>query len=156
MTDNDDIDKSEQTIARRPTLPHPPAASLGHFLTYTDGETRRRLAIGPGGLTIGRVAPSDLIVPSPDISRRHCRIDLDGEWAVIADLDSTNGTFLDGNRIEAPVRLRDGAVLSLGSFPFQYERRAAQEIEQQQELEADIQRAADYVRAILPRPVTEG
>jgi serine phosphatase RsbU (regulator of sigma subunit) len=152
----DDEDESDRTIARRPTIVRPEAPVLGHFLSFTDGGAPRRLTIGPLGVTIGRTAPSDIAIAVPDISRRHCRIDLDGEWAVITDLNSTNGTFAGGDRVEGPVRLPGSCLLSLASFQIRYERRDPREVAQEEELAADIQRAADYVRAILPPPIEDG
>lgn len=156
MIHGGDDDETNRTIARRPTMPRPEAPAVGHFITFTEGLEQRRLPIGPGGLTIGRTAPSDLAIPVPDISRRHCRIDLDGEWASVTDLTSTNGTFVGGERVEQPTRLRNGSLLSLGSFQIRYERRDPREVAQEEELAADLRRAADYVRAILPPPIAEG
>jgi hypothetical protein len=149
-------DESERTIARRPSALRPVAPVAGHFLTFTDGGILRRLSIGPTGMTIGRVAPAELSIQSPEISRRHCRIDIESDWAVVTDLNSTNGTFIDGARVERPVRLGSFSSLSLGSFEIRYERRDTREVAREEELSADIRRAADYVRAILPHPITGG
>lgn len=156
MTNRDDEDQTERTIVRRSNIPHPEAPAVGHFLTFTEGQQQRRMQIGLEGLTIGRTAPSGLAIPMPDISRRHCRIDLDGDWAVVTDLNSTNGTFVSGERVEQPTRLRNGMLLSLGSFQIRYARRDPREVAQEEELSADLRRAADYVRAILPPPIAGG
>lgn len=142
------------TIRRLPTKTEIPV--VGHFLTYAEGDQHKRVRVRAEGVTIGRVAPSTLTIASPEISRRHCRIDLDGEWAVVTDLNSTNGTFIDNERIARPSRLRNDARLSLGSFPIRYERRDPRAVEREDELTADLVRAADYVRAILPRPIDDG
>jgi len=151
----DDEDASDRTITIRARTPAP-APVVGHFLTYTEGELTRRVPVGPAGLTIGRLAPSDLAIASPEISRRHCRIDLDGEWATVTDLNSTNGTFVGGERVSRPTRLQNGGQLSLGSFVIRYERRDPREVAEEEELTAELKRATDYVRAILPRPIEDG
>ncbi len=133
-----------------------PEVTFGHFLTFSDNGAPVRVQIGPDGVTIGRTPPSDVAIASPEISRRHCRIELHGDAAIISDLGSTNGTYLDGARLERATRLRSGARLSLGSFPIRYDRRDLREMAEQAELTADLKRAEDYVRAILPQPVNAG
>ena len=156
MAGDDDAHQAEQTITLRPGSFRPLPPTLGHYLVFADGGSPRRVAIGPDGLTIGRVPPSTLVINSPDISRRHCRIDLDGDWVVVADLGSTNGTFHGGERVEKPTRLRNGSILNLGAFQIRYERRDQQEVIDEASLTADLRRASDYVRAILPQPIMSG
>ena len=71
-------------------------------------------------LVLGRLAPSDLLLPSGEVSRRHCRIDRAGRAAVVTDMGSTNGTFLDDQRIDAPSELRPGSSLRIGPFVMRY------------------------------------
>lgn len=156
MADDDDVHQAEQTITMRPGSFRPLPPTLGHYLVFTEGDSPRRVAIGPEGLTIGRVPPSTLVIGSPDISRRHCRIVIEGEWAVVSDLGSTNGTFHGGERVEVPARLRNGSILNLGAFQIRYERRDQQEVIDEASLTADLRRASDYVRAILPQPIVSG
>lgn len=65
-------------------------------------------------LVIGRSSAADLTLPDRFLSRRHTRIfrDGDGRW-MVEDLDSHNGTVLDGRRIDEPTPLRPGDVLVL-------------------------------------------
>ena len=64
---------------------------------------------------IGRDAPADLVIPLPLISRTHARITRDEGGYAIADLDSRNGTFVNGAPIAAsPRRLRDGDEIVIG------------------------------------------
>jgi serine phosphatase RsbU (regulator of sigma subunit) len=153
---DDDDDASERTMIVRNVAPAQRAPEIAHFLVYAEGETLRRIPIGSAGLTIGRSIPAELVFPRPEISHRHCRIELDGEWAVATDLGSTNGTFLADARLDAPARLRNGARLSLGGVILRYERRDPDEVAQEAELASELRRAADYVRAILPAPLAEG
>jgi pSer/pThr/pTyr-binding forkhead associated (FHA) protein len=84
---------------------------------------RRRILIEVSSLVIGR-APgggATLALRSQDVSRRHCRIDIGPQGAVLSDLGSTNGTLLDGARLTAPVRLLPGARLTIGTFVLEYE-----------------------------------
>jgi serine phosphatase RsbU (regulator of sigma subunit) len=156
MASGDGDDGIERTLIMRPSVARPPVLDVGHFLAFTEGEELRRVAIGAAGLTIGRTAPSDLVIPAPDISRKHCRIDLDLDGPVLTDLGSTNGTFVGGERVERPTKLLNGSQLALGSFQIRYERRDRREVEEEAQFAADLRRAADYVRAILPQPLASG
>jgi pSer/pThr/pTyr-binding forkhead associated (FHA) protein len=63
---------------------------------------------------IGREAINDIMLQELEISRRHASITFaDGRYT-IEDLNSTNGTFVNGRRISTPVVLHDGDVIDLG------------------------------------------
>jgi predicted component of type VI protein secretion system len=66
------------------------------------------------GATIGR-AGCDVILSDPDVSRRHAAIREAGDGVSIEDLGSTNGTYVNGERIDAPRPLRDGDEVKIGS-----------------------------------------
>ncbi len=51
-------------------------------------------------LTIGRDSTSDLIIDHPLASRRHARLERDENGYLVRDLESTNGTFVNGDRVE--------------------------------------------------------
>ena len=63
---------------------------------------------------LGRVVTNDIPIDQPGISRQHARIIASDGQVVLEDLGSTNGTFLNGERVTAPVPLRDGDTLKLG------------------------------------------
>lgn len=66
-------------------------------------------------LTIGRIAGPNLLgVRDPLVSRRHCIVRHTGEALILIDNDSTNGTFLDGERITERAMLRDGSRIQVG------------------------------------------
>jgi diguanylate cyclase (GGDEF)-like protein len=70
--------------------------------------------IGKNETTIGRGSAADIQVIDEGISRRHASIKLEGERITVADLGSTNGTFLNGERITVHA-LRDGDKIQVGS-----------------------------------------
>ena len=73
----------------------------------------RQHSIQPGA-TIGR-ADCDIVLPDPDVSRKHATIrQIDGGLAV-EDLGSTNGTYVDGERVTGITELRAGATLRFGN-----------------------------------------
>jgi hypothetical protein len=65
-------------------------------------------------LSIGREAANELVVSDADVSRKHARFILQGNTYLVEDLGSTNGTFVNGERIAAPVMLVSGDVVQLG------------------------------------------
>lgn len=65
-------------------------------------------------LFLGRDLTSDLVINDPEVSRRHLRLVLDGATYRIEDLGSTNGTFIRGQRLAAPVLLTPGELITLG------------------------------------------
>ncbi|MER6122011.1 FHA domain-containing protein [Streptomyces sp. NPDC001795] len=69
-----------------------------------------------GVIRIGRSADADVPLDDPDVSRLHCAVTVTADGRVsVADLDSTNGTVLDGRRVtDRPVRFASGALLRLG------------------------------------------
>ncbi len=149
-------DGAERTMVGGVFAAEAPAVTFGHFLSFSENGTTVRVQIGAQGVIIGRTAPSDVAIASPEISRRHCRIELHGDVALLTDLGSTNGTYVDGARLERATRLRSGARFTLGSFPIRYDRRDLREMAEEAELTADLKRAEDYVRAILPQPISDG
>jgi len=128
-----------------------------HYLEFSDGiEIGRRHVVGPAGVRIGRLPPSDLVLADSQVSRSHCTvIPRDGKL-VVNDLNSTNGTFVDGVRVTAPVELPVGSILQVGGRAFKHEWRTRSEIAQAEEMERELRKASSYVLALLPAPVREG
>ena len=85
--------------------------------TVEEGAPEKTFRLLAGGVrTIGRATGADFIVDAPLVSRVHCRLTVlpSGELEV-KDLDSTNGTFVNGKRVEAGT-LASGDRLGLGKF----------------------------------------
>ena len=78
------------------------------------------LRVPPGTVkTIGRTARADFIVDAALISRIHCRLTADkSDQLVVEDLGSTNGTLVNGKRVDRVV-LRPGDLLTVGRIEFQ-------------------------------------
>lgn len=64
---------------------------------------------------IGRGSECGVRIASSTVSRVHARLSVDGNQATIEDLESKNGTYLGGNRLEAPARLSPGDEIRVGS-----------------------------------------
>lgn len=89
----------------------------------TEPVTRLRLPAG-AVKTVGRTARADFIVDAALVSRVHCRLFADtSDQLVVEDLESTNGTRVNGRKIERSV-LREGDTLSVGRVDFLVSRAA--------------------------------
>lgn len=65
-------------------------------------------------ICIGRDPSNDLILENNEISRLHTKITQSDDSYLIEDLNSTNGTFINGRKITKPENLFDGDLISLG------------------------------------------
>jgi pSer/pThr/pTyr-binding forkhead associated (FHA) protein len=63
---------------------------------------------------IGREQTADITISDPEISRRHARLFFQNGSYIIEDLGSTNGTFVNGQKISGPYLLRPGEVVNFG------------------------------------------
>ncbi|MDD5309113.1 MAG: ATP-binding cassette domain-containing protein [Deltaproteobacteria bacterium] len=67
-----------------------------------------------GRLTIGRAADNDHVIDHPMVSKHHARLTLKSEGYLLEDLGSGNGTFVNGERLEAPRILRPDDTFQVG------------------------------------------
>ena len=65
-------------------------------------------------LNIGRDSANEIVINDAEISRRHARLTFQGGKYVLEDLGSTNGTFVNGQRLAGPRVLKAGEVVSFG------------------------------------------
>jgi DNA-binding winged helix-turn-helix (wHTH) protein len=87
----------------------------GRGLIYRLIWGKREIALGPGENLLGRDEESTVLIDDALVSRRHARIVIDDSGAVLADLNSKNGTFLGGKRIERTRKLADEDLITIGS-----------------------------------------
>jgi DNA-binding response OmpR family regulator len=69
---------------------------------------------------LGRSADCTIVIADTRASRRHAEISGHGDGYALRDLGSTNGTLLNGQRLSAPARLRDGDVLEIAGAQFTF------------------------------------
>lgn len=67
-------------------------------------------------LTIGRDLNNEIVIQDPEVSRQHLRLRIDQEGYQIDDLDTTNGTFINGERLEGSRCLEAGDIIRLGTM----------------------------------------
>lgn len=77
------------------------------------GEVQRTYPLVEGATRIGRAPDNELVFPSPSVSGHHALIEAGAAFRVL-DLESRNGTFLNGDRVDGGKALRDGDRLRIG------------------------------------------
>src|SRR5512136_414701 len=80
----------------------------------TAGGTRERYPIAKPRVTIGRSRESDIFLPDQWLSRHHAEIVQRTDGYFVVDLQSKNGTLLNGQPVKEDRRLREGDVITLG------------------------------------------
>ena len=99
-------------------LEHPGGEETAHLLVRTDGETGIVHLLGKR-TTIGRTPDNDVQIDAKFISRRHAVARRDGDNTVIEDRNSTNGTYVNGQRVNRRT-LKDGDLVTLGKTEFRF------------------------------------
>ena len=105
-------------VAARPRATDPQEAGLlapmaASLAIYELGEEKRFEAICP--LTIGRDRTLQLVLKDPEVSRRHARLDTQNGTVFLRDLESSNGTYLNGRRLEQTIEVRVGDEIDVGN-----------------------------------------
>ncbi|TWU04009.1 FHA domain-containing protein [Neorhodopirellula pilleata] len=94
---------------------------ISYELIYRNGKQRgETVSVGDKRLVIGRSADCDLVLQTPDVSRKHCMIVRNSEGIYIRDLGSRNGTKVNGVDIanEKAVKLKHRDKLQVGKWKF--------------------------------------
>jgi hypothetical protein len=95
--------------------PRAPKAAI----TVREGDDRRDIVLGSDPLAIGRDPQNDITLDDRRVSRKHAEIRLRLGRYTLYDLQSTNGTYVNGRRV-AEVVLADGDRLSIGGVELQF------------------------------------
>jgi len=98
------------TVKGRVAPATPRTASAGRPRLEVDG---RGYVLSEAVTVIGRGSDADVVVDDPGVSRRHAEVRVSAGGARLVDLGSTNGTFVDGERVSS-TDLFDGAVVTVG------------------------------------------
>lgn len=94
-----------------PATSQPPAVARRAVLVIGG----RRMLVGPTGAALGRSRQCDVVVDDPNVSRQHAEVRPSGAGWTLVDLGSTNGTVLNGRRIDRPHTLEPGDTIEVGT-----------------------------------------
>lgn len=91
-----------------------------HFVTVTpDGDERIAYILNENEILIGRTLNNAFVIEHPSVSKRHARIISENDEYTLFDLESSNGTYINGKRITEG-RLEDGCEVRFGRAHFVY------------------------------------
>ena len=93
---------------------------MAKLVIQNQGMTGRSCELHTDRTTIGRVEDNTFQIADPSVSSHHCEVQLRGSDIVIRDLNSTNGSFIEGNKIEESI-LKPGQILRLGQVELKLE-----------------------------------
>jgi len=86
----------------------------GDLVPFFTDPTGQEHALSADATTIGRAVENDIVITSRRVSREHARVRREKWRVILEDLDSTNGTFLNGERLLAPTNLHDEDRVTIG------------------------------------------
>jgi phage tail-like protein len=99
------------------------AETVRFYVTISGPDGEGRYLLGSGGTHVGRRGDNEIVLSHQFVSGRHLRLDCSEGGCTLTDLESTNGTMVDGE--EAPpgvaVPLRDGTTIMVGPFTLRVE-----------------------------------
>src|SRR5690242_21189104 len=93
---------------------------MAKLVLLSAGMTGRTHELKVDKTTVGRVEDNTFQIAEPSVSSHHCEILLKGSDVVVHDLNSTNGTFINGEKVSESV-LKPGQILRLGQIEMRLE-----------------------------------
>ena len=89
-----------------------------YLKSITAGGQEERFSVAEDEVLIGRLSESQIVLTNPYISRRHAKLIIDAGLVFIQDLDSTNFSFVDRQKLapDTPVALSHGTEVRLGKL----------------------------------------
>jgi FHA domain/Protein of unknown function (DUF3662) len=114
-----DVDAVEEATVAIDGAPIPSPAARYHLRMLT-GVPAYGVYYVEGRARVGRSEENDVFLVDPSVSRTHAVVEVDGSEPIVRDLGSTNGTYVNGERVEARL-LRDGDELTFGNTRMRFE-----------------------------------
>ena len=109
------------SAAAPPGAPRPASGPLASFIVKSGALKGQRLAVKTPVVNIGRADYNDVVLPDESVSTTHAKLQRrEGVW-VLVDLDSTNGTFVDGDQVKGEMPLAPGASVRFGEIGVVFE-----------------------------------
>jgi len=118
---NDQIIAADRYRREAPVAEPEPSQGEVHCLEIIEGELpEATIVVDSSSMKLGRSAPAAIVVPHRSVSREHCMIGLASDELLVTDLNSTNGTYIDGERISRATILPVGSVLGVGQISLRH------------------------------------
>lgn len=91
------------------------------LVVLSEGMTGRSHDLTQPMITIGRLEDNVFQIPEPSVSSHHCEVHLRGGDVVIKDLNSTNGTFINGQKVTDEAIAKPGQIIRFGQVEVRLE-----------------------------------
>ena len=98
---------------------------MARLVVLSEGFTGRSYELKVEKTTVGRVEDNAFQIAEPSVSSHHCEILLRGNDVFVNDLNSTNGTFVNGEQVSGEAGIKPGQILRLGQVELRLETGAA-------------------------------
>lgn len=90
-------------------------------LVWEEDNDKKQQTVTSSGLTIGRSSDNKLVIKDLESSRFHCKLMLEEEDIIVVDLGSSNGTFVNGQRVVEKRILHHGDLMTIGKLKFDFQ-----------------------------------
>jgi hypothetical protein len=112
---------SDTVVLARPghAIPEPNTASRAYLVVQTDGAPPARFDLGGALIAVGRAADNDVILDDAQVSRHHCQLKLQHGAYGFVDLQSRNGSAVNGQPVEE-IALADGDRIRIGNTSIEF------------------------------------
>jgi two-component system, cell cycle response regulator len=104
----------------RASVTRAPTPSRACLIQYSGEALGRRFLLDAPEVTIGRALEAGICIPDSSVSREHAKIISAGNTIALEDNGSSNGTFINSQRISARTPLENGDMLRLGAIMFKF------------------------------------
>jgi pSer/pThr/pTyr-binding forkhead associated (FHA) protein len=94
---------------------------MAKLVLLSAGMTGRTHDLKAEKTTIGRVEDNSFQIAEPSVSSHHCEVLVRGNDVVVRDLNSTNGTFINGEKVATESPIKPGQILRLGQIEMRLE-----------------------------------
>lgn len=94
---------------------------MAKLVVLSEGFTGRSYELTAPSTTVGRVEDNAFQIPDGSVSSHHCEIVVKGALIVVKDLNSTNGTFINGQQVQGEAWIKPGQILRLGIIELRLE-----------------------------------
>jgi phosphatidylserine/phosphatidylglycerophosphate/cardiolipin synthase-like enzyme len=94
-------------------VPEEPPMPTSDYALLSRTDALSRFPLFPGENAIGRSSSNDVVISHPSVSRSHAKIVINGERPVLVDLESQNGTYLNGAPVTGAVPLKPGDIIGI-------------------------------------------
>lgn len=108
------IDSEKLLVSRKP------GRNRACLIQYSGEALGRRFVLDVPEITIGRASSNGIAIPDDSVSREHAKIISTGNVVALEDLGSSNGTFINNQRLTSRAELHNGDIVRLGSIQLKF------------------------------------